>query len=502
MTTPTETETKLPVYDGGETGEQGIRPAGKIRRALVYFYERINLIGSLLLLTTLLFGFSACSSLLAGRYDPVTVNIVMDMLSAIVVAAILIAIALDNLSKENERNSRSHRSVFAATCLAVFLFITSDMFGRFFDGTKEYFAANCAFSLGTNLFGVLCAVLTTAYVRELLGTERKSLQTFFYVLMVLGVLDMFAMTISLPTGWLIGFEDNYCFRGKYWVPMHLYPALALLLNILAMLFCRKSVGKDRRRIVPYLLLPLFGTVLQIFLETVNLSGISAMMSVLICYCGNYLQNSRSLAEKEKALADSRMNALLLQINPHFIYNTIGSIASCCHNDPEEAEKMLFIFSDYLRNNFGELAQRTMVPFETEAEHLDAYITIEKMRFPDIEIETDYRTTEFELPSLSVQPLVENAISHGIMGRESGGSLRISTYEDETAWYVEVEDDGVGFETLKTNDGRNHIGIRNVNERLQMLCGGSLRIESRVGVGTTARILIPKKQSVPKGEKKQ
>ncbi|MBQ0091763.1 MAG: hypothetical protein KBS45_00340, partial [Clostridiales bacterium] len=153
MTTPTETETKLQVYDGGETGEQGIRPAGKIRRALVYFYERINLIGSLLLLTTLLFGFSACSSLLAGRYDPVTVNIVMDMLSAIVVAAILIAIALDNLSKENKRNSRSHRSVFAATCLAVFLFITSDMFGRFFDGTKEYFAANCAFSLGTNLFG-------------------------------------------------------------------------------------------------------------------------------------------------------------------------------------------------------------------------------------------------------------------------------------------------------------------------------------------------------------
>ena len=452
---------------------------------------KLGVIGALALLVSLLFGFSACVSLMADRYDTATISIVVDLISALVTISIIIATAIDNNALGTERKKQHHSDVFVATCLGVFLFIAFDLFRWFVDGVQKYLLARYAFALGTNLCGVLCVVLITHYVEQLLGLRGKVLRTAYYTVIFFGIADMILMSVSLPAELLFRFESGYYVRGEYWAAFHAYTAVVMLLNIITVLFDRKTVRKEKRNIIGYLLLPLVGSLLQAMFPAFNLAPVSAMLAVLICYSGLYLQNSRSLIEKESALAGSQMNALLLQINPHFIYNTIGSIASCCQNDPEQAEKMLYSFSDYLRNNFGELAQKTMVPFATEAEHLDAYITIEKMRFPDIEIKTDYRVTEFEIPSLSVQPLVENAISHGIMGKEAGGTIYIRTFEDDSFRYVEVEDDGVGFSELQTNDGRNHIGIRNVDERLKMLCGGTLQIESCPGVGTTARILLPK-----------
>ena len=450
-----------------------------------------GVIASLALLIALLFGYSVCASGLSGGYDEKSIAIVMDLLSAIVTSAIIIATALDNKALGAERKKQHHRGVFEATCFCVFLFISFDLFSWFLDGTRGYLIERYAFALGANLFAVLCAVMTTHYVEQLIGIRGTVKRVCYYTLIFLGIADMILMAGSLPAELLFRFENGTYVRGSLWSLFMAYPIVALAADILTVLLAGHKTLAEKRGILSYLLLPLLGAALQVLLPGFNLATVVAMLGVLICYSGLYLQNSRSLLEKENALAGSQMNALLLQINPHFIYNTIGSIASCCRYDPEQAEKMLYIFSDYLRNNFGELAQKTLVPFTTEAEHLDAYITIEKMRFPDIVIETDYAVMDFELPSLSVQPLVENAITHGIMGKEEGGLIRIRTFEDENNRYIEVEDDGIGFAELKTNDGRNHIGIRNVNDRLQMLCGGSLQIESCPGIGTTARIILPR-----------
>jgi len=129
------------------------------------------------------------------------------------------------------------------------------------------------------------------------------------------------------------------------------------------------------------------------------------------------------------------------------------------------------------------------------EHVKHYIAIEHIRFPDMSIEFELDTDDFLLPALSVQPLVENAIKHGLMGLETGGKVCISTFKTEDAYCVRVEDNGVGFDTGKKLDTAKHVGIQNIRGRLEVMCGGSLTIESTVGQGTSALIRIPREEEL-------
>ena len=120
-----------------------------------------------------------------------------------------------------------------------------------------------------------------------------------------------------------------------------------------------------------------------------------------------------------------------------------------------------------------------------------YTDIEQVRFPDMTIQYDLRSVEFLLPALSVQPLVENAIKHGLMGLEKGGIVTISAYETNESYVVEVTDDGVGFDMNAGYDEAKHVGIKNRRGRIEAMCGGSLTIESEIGKGTRATIKIPR-----------
>ena len=200
-----------------------------------------------------------------------------------------------------------------------------------------------------------------------------------------------------------------------------------------------------------------------------------------------LQRSRLEAE----LKESRISIMLSQIQPHFIYNTLGTIERMCLKDPQKAFDLVRNFSLYLRGNFSELESVTPIRFEEELKHVEHYVNIEKVRFPDMSIEYDVEIKEFVLPALSVQPLVENAIKHGLMRLETGGNVLIRTYETPSHFCVEVKDDGVGFDTSLVLEGKKHIGLRNIRGRLAAMVNGELIIESEVGVGTKAVIMIPK-----------
>lgn len=195
-------------------------------------------------------------------------------------------------------------------------------------------------------------------------------------------------------------------------------------------------------------------------------------------------------EQERILHMTRLNTLHLQMRPHFIYNTLASIAGLCYIEPRKAAEYIGIFSKYLRISFGEMGNRKVVPFEKELEHLRLYLSIEKLRFADMKIHESFDVTDFQMPCLTVQPLVENAIKHGICGRETGGTLNLSSYETEKEYIIRVEDDGVGFEQIP-KDGSNHIGINNVRNRLEILGMGWLEITSIPNCGTVAKIHITK-----------
>jgi sensor histidine kinase YesM len=187
--------------------------------------------------------------------------------------------------------------------------------------------------------------------------------------------------------------------------------------------------------------------------------------------------------------------MISQIQPHFLYNSLNSIAELCVVDPKRAEKATINFSRYLRGNMGALNERKTIEFEDELHHLSHYIELEKLRYgDDLQFEYDIQATDFTLPALTVQPLVENAVNHGIRYHKAKGKVKISSFSDEDNDYVTIEDDGVGFDpAAPMSDGRKHIGIENVKHRLAVMCGGSMEIKSERGKGTLVTIRIPKEK---------
>ena len=191
------------------------------------------------------------------------------------------------------------------------------------------------------------------------------------------------------------------------------------------------------------------------------------------------------------LTESRVSTMMSQIRPHFIYNTLGSIEQLCELDPPKAGELVHNFAKYLRGNFGELDNPKPILMSQEMEHVHYYISIENVRFPDMTFSFEMNSGDFHLPALTVQPIVENAIKHGLMKLQKGGTIRVVSYETEQDYCVLVEDDGVGFDTSVLLDEREHVGIRNIRGRLQAMVNGTLEIESTIGVGTKVLIKIPK-----------
>ena len=225
--------------------------------------------------------------------------------------------------------------------------------------------------------------------------------------------------------------------------------------------------------------------------------VAAMIAVL-----NVVPNSINALAKAKdletekiilnaQLTESRVSTMMSQIRPHFIYNTLGSIEQLCNIDPRKAGELVHNFAKYLRGNFGELDNPKPILMSQEMEHVHHYISIENVRFPDMTFSFEMNSDDFHIPALTIQPIVENAIKHGLMRLPKGGTIRVVSYETDTHYCVTVEDDGVGFDTNVLLDERKHVGIRNIRGRLKAMVNGTLEIESTEGVGTKVLIMIPK-----------
>ncbi|MBP3792712.1 MAG: histidine kinase [Ruminococcus sp.] len=197
---------------------------------------------------------------------------------------------------------------------------------------------------------------------------------------------------------------------------------------------------------------------------------------------------------QKELYDAQVQIMVSQIKPHFMYNALSSIAILCKLDPQTAYEATVTFSKYLRGNMDSLKQTEPVPFERELEHLKQYLYIEKLRFADkLDVQYDIRSTDFVVPMLSIQPIVENAVKHGVGMKREGGTVKIASNENENGYEITVSDDGVGFDVdaPKKEDGRSHVGMENTKKRLRDMCNAEITVTSTPGKGTTVQIIIPK-----------
>ena len=178
-----------------------------------------------------------------------------------------------------------------------------------------------------------------------------------------------------------------------------------------------------------------------------------------------------------------------QIQPHFVYNSLSSISTLIPIDPKKAQEALDNFTEYLRHNISSLTETKLIPFDNELKHVETYISLEKIRFNDrINVTYDIKAKDFYVPPLSIQPIVENAIKHGILKKIEGGNLIIKTYETEKSYVVEVIDDGVGFDISSIDfDSNKHFGINNIKQRLKSMCNGTLEITSEPNKGAKSVI---------------
>ena len=192
-----------------------------------------------------------------------------------------------------------------------------------------------------------------------------------------------------------------------------------------------------------------------------------------------------IKEEEKKIKEAYIKIMMTQIRPHFIYNTLSSISTLITLDPNKAKVALDDFTEYLRMNLTSLTDTHLIPFEKELKHIETYVSLEKMRFNErLTVKYDIKAKDFEVPPLSIQPLVENAIKHGILQKLEGGELTIKSYEIDDAYIVEVIDNGVGFDmnSDEFNSG-DHVGLNNIKVRLTTMCKGELNYESKVNEGT-------------------
>lgn len=216
-----------------------------------------------------------------------------------------------------------------------------------------------------------------------------------------------------------------------------------------------------------------------------------LVPLYLLFFNVYLESGRLYLQKERELEESRANAMMLKISPHFIANTMSSIVALCDVDAEKAGELAAKFARYLRDNYTDLTEEQLIPFSKELEHIRNYLAIEQIRFTGLQVKYDVRADGFLLPALTVQPLVENAVRHGISKRpDASGTVTIQSLEESTEYVIRILDDGVGFREIP-NDEHRHIGIANAETRLALLSSGKLTVTGRESGGTVCEIRIPK-----------
>lgn len=195
--------------------------------------------------------------------------------------------------------------------------------------------------------------------------------------------------------------------------------------------------------------------------------------------------------QQQEIAHQRASIMVLQMRPHFIYNTMTSIYYLCEMDPKKAQQVTMNFTSYLRKNFTAIASEKTIPFTEELEHTRAYLAVEQAQFEDtLFVDYDIPHTGFYLPPLTLQPVVENAVKHGMDPDADPLHITIRTRETASGSEIVVENTGLEFEAAQNNEP--HIALNNIRERLETMCGGTLEIVPRNTGGTLVRIRVPKK----------
>jgi LytS/YehU family sensor histidine kinase len=290
-------------------------------------------------------------------------------------------------------------------------------------------------------------------------------------------------------------SKNVYQRGPWYFVLLVPPATMMIMNCISLFFRRKQLTKKQRAaFTVYLLIPLGCMLIQMFSYGLLMIVIGTSVSAMIMFVFILMDQVDHSIRQQKENAAQQASITVLQMRPHFIYNTLMSIYYLCKQDAEKAQQVILDFSSYLRKNFTAIAKADAIPFEEELEHTRAYLAVEQARFKDqLLVEFDTPFTDFRIPPLTLQPIVENAVKHGMDPELEPLFISISTRRQDGYAEITVDDSGPGYQPA--DDNEPHIGLDNVRERLKMMCKGDLTISRRDCGGTIVTIRIPVQEDV-------
>lgn len=285
------------------------------------------------------------------------------------------------------------------------------------------------------------------------------------------------------------------FHGAAFPWLCIYSCLVLGACLLQVLLHREAAWLTRFSLGFFCLIHIAVWIAQPSVTGISLVNIASLVGILVISSAYFVEQNLKFAQQEQELETTRAALVLSQIQPHFLFNSMTAVMDLCDTDPREAKAALQELSDYLHYKISALSGNFLVHFSEDLDFLQNYLKLEKRRYGDrLRVEYDLGPTDFQVPLLTLQPLAENSIRHGLSKKPGGGTIRILTREAEEHYVIQVEDDGVGFDpSCPPEAPGSHIGLSNVRTRLSLLCGGSLTVHSAPGAGTTVTITIRKKE---------
>ena len=345
------------------------------------------------------------------------------------------------------------------------------------------------------------------YVRDYIGQNKKIPRIYTRASLVLAAVFSIVLSVAVLTGIMFKIDNGIMRPGPLYLMGLLGGYSIVALVILMLKRYGEEVGLHNMVVlITFSMCPVAGVIFRVIFKIPSVIVLLFSLTMVLMHIIMRMENSERIRRQEAVITNDRIKIMISQIQPHFIFNALNSIYVLCEKDPEQAQEAVGDFSDYLRTNLDSLENADLITLEQEMEHVDTYLKLEKMRFQEqLLIEKGDFIKDIRLPVLTLQPIVENAVRHGIGRKKEGGTVSIGSYDIDSDYVVYVRDNGVGFDPDSvvgdedekpdemTGKKRRHVGIKNVRERLRLMCDGRLEVISSPGNGCEVRVIIPKKR---------
>lgn len=420
-------------------------------------------------------------------------NVIVEIFGMVVNIPLLFYCLVES-GKRDKRTKLMIGIILANLCVLLL-----DCVGWAMDGKVEYTILLYAVNSGAFCFGYIISTLFTYYLIACIEIRKKINRNFAHVIGGFAIISIILVLVSLYNHMYFSMQSGVYVRGPaYWFS-HVFSVTVLMIDMFLVIKYHKLLGWiETISLLSYGVLPLIMIWIQIKIYGLALINLATTLSILIIYIGVHVEQGMQMKKQEAELAEIKVSVLLSQIQPHFIYNSLTAISYLCDKEPQTAKQALLDFAQYMRGNMDSINSGELIPFRKELQHTEKFLKLEKLRYEErLNVVYDIREEMFFCPALTLQLVVENAIKYGICTREDGGEVLIRTESNDESVIITVKDNGIGMDVNSLdeipikNDGKTHIGLKNVRYRVRIMTGGDVKLTSKCGVGTTVTITIPK-----------